>query len=247
MTLVFEPLVLTFLAISVILTAVISGVVGMAGGVTLLSLMTFFLKFEVIVPLHGIVQLSSNFSRFLFLKKFIHKKIILFFFVGAPLGVIGAYTVMTKLPSQKIVLIPMACLIFYTLFKPKKLPTLVIPFWGFAILGVLTGFLAPLMGATGPLLAPFFLRPDLTKEEIVATKAATQMFTHLLKIPLFLKLAFPYQEYALPLIIMVICAAVGTKLGVRLLGKVSEDLFKKIYQFALLIAGIRILTKIFLV
>lgn len=235
------------LASSVILTAIISGVVGMAGGVTLLSLMTFFLKFEAIVPLHGIVQLSSNMSRFFFLKKFINRKIAVFFFMGAPIGTLIAYTLITSIPSERFVLIPMAFLIFYTLFKPKKLPPLMIPIWAFAFLGVLTGFLGPLIGATGPLLAPFFLRPDLTKEEIVATKAVTQMFTHLLKIPLFIKLAFPYQEYAVPLVIMVICATVGTKLGVMLLGKVSEDLFKKIYQFALLMAGIRILAKIFLV
>lgn len=241
------PLTIVFLAISVLLTAVISGVVGMAGGVTLLSLMTFFLKFEVIVPLHGIVQLTSNLSRFLFLKKFIHRKIALFFFIGAPLGTLLAYTIITSIPSKKYVFIPMACLIFYTLFKPKKLPPLMIPLWGFSFLGLLTGLLAPLIGATGPLLAPFFLRDDLTKEEIVATKAVAQMFTHLLKIPLFIKLAFPYQDYALPLAIMVVCAFIGTKLGVMLLGKVSEGLFKKIYQFALLIAGIRILTKIFLV
>ncbi len=244
---VFSPWVTLFLGLSVILTAIISGVVGMAGGVTLLSLMTFFLKFEVIVPLHGIVQLSSNLSRFLFLKKFIHKKMVFYFFIGAPWGTIAAYTLLTSLPSNKMVFIPMAMLIFYTLFKPKKLPALMIPLWSFSLLGFVTGLLAPLIGATGPLLAPFFLRDDLNKEQIIATKAVTQMFTHLLKIPLFIGLAFPYSDYMLPLILMVICAFIGTKLGVHLLDKLSEDLFRKIYQTALLIAGIRILTKIFLV
>lgn len=240
------PLTLA-LAGAVILTAVISGVVGMAGGVTLLSFMTFFLTLEVIVPLHGIVQLSSNFSRFVFLKNHIHKKITFTFLAGAPIGTLLAYFAIKSMPNKDVALGLIAGLIFYTIFKPKKLPAIKLPLTGFFLLGLMTGILSPLIGATGPLLAPFFLREDLNKEQIVATKAVSQMFTHLLKIPLFLSLDFPYLDYALPLFVMIVCAVLGTKLGVILLGKVSEELFKKIYQFALLLAGIRILSKIFLV
>ena len=235
------------LGLAVILTAIISGVVGMAGGVTLLSFMTFFLTLEVIVPLHGVVQLSSNLSRFFFLKNHIHKKITTAFLLGAPLGTLIAYFAIKAFPYKNVALGLIALLIFYTVFKPKKLPPIKIPTEGFFFLGLLTGILAPLIGATGPLLAPFFLRDDLSKEQIVATKAISQMFTHLLKIPLFLSLSFPYLDYWPALTVMVLCAIVGTKLGVRLLGKVSEELFKKIYQTALLLAGIRILYKIFLV
>lgn len=238
---------IVILGLATILTAIISGVVGMAGGITLLSFMTFFLKLDVIVPLHGIVQLSSNSSRTFFLRKAIHKKITTFFLLGAPIGTFLAYKLIVEIPNKKYFLIPVALLIFYTLFKPKKLPALNIPLWGFLPLGILTGLMGPLVGATGPLLAPFFLREDLKKEEIVATKAVSQMFGHLLKIPLFLALDFPYREYFPLLLIMTISAIVGTRIGVFLLGKVSEDIFKKIYQIALLLAGIRILYKIFLV
>ena len=235
------------LGLAVILTAIISGVVGMAGGVTLLSFMTFFLTIDVIVPLHGIVQLSSNLSRFLFLKDHVHKKITGTFLLGAPVGTFLAFYAIKSMPNKNIALGLIAILIFYTVFKPKKMPPIVLPIPGFFILGIITGILAPLIGATGPLLAPFFLRSDLSKEQIVATKAVSQMFTHLLKSPLFLSLAFPYLDYWQPLLVMVICAIIGTKLGVKLLGRVSEELFKKIYQIALLLAGIRILYKIFLV
>ncbi|MCF8059797.1 MAG: sulfite exporter TauE/SafE family protein [Bacteriovoracaceae bacterium] len=240
------PLTL-LLGFAVILTAIISGVVGMAGGVTLLSFMTFFMSMEVIVPIHGIVQLSSNFSRCFFLKDKIHKRISLFFFLGAPIGTMITFFLIKEIKHKEFLLIPMAILIFYTVLKPKKLPHIFIPHWGFLLLGILTGVLAPLIGATGPLLAPFFLRNDLDKEQIVATKAITQMFTHLLKIPLFLALDFPYQDYLFPLVFMVISAIIGTRIGVSLLGKVSEKIFILIYKIALLLAGIRILTKIFLV
>ncbi len=237
---------LTSLPTLTFLTAIISGVVGMAGGITLLSFMTFLLPLQSIIPIHGIVQLASNASRCFFLRRDIDKTITLYFFLGAPLGTFIAYVLIKEMPNKDAFFLLVVALIFYTLFKPKKLPALNMPKKGFFFLGALTGFMAPLIGATGPLLAPFFLREDLSKESIVATKASVQMFTHLLKIPLFIALAFPYHEYKLVLLFMVIAAILGTKVGVLLLGKVSKDIFIKIYKIALLFAACRLIYKIFL-
>lgn len=242
-----EVLLLVTLPLLTFGTAIISGVVGMAGGITLLSFMTFLLPLSSIIPLHGIVQLASNSSRCFFLRKSVDKKITLSFFLGAPLGTFSAYKLIQEVPNKNVFFVLVILLILYTLFKPKRLPPLVIPKKAFFFLGLLTGFMAPLVGATGPLLAPFFLREDLSKESIVATKASVQMFTHLLKIPLFLAMAFPYQDYALVLILMVLAAVFGTKVGVHLLGKVSKELFVKIYKIALLFAVGRLIYKIFLV
>ncbi len=227
-------------------TAIISGVVGMAGGMVLLASMTFFFPLQTIIPLHGIIQLSSNLSRCFFLRRDINKEILSYFLMGAPLGTMGAYFLIDSIENKDIFFLLIVALIFYTLFKPKKLPPIHIPRIGFFPLGTLIGFAAPLVGATGPILAPFFLRDDLTKEEIVATKAAAQMFTHLLKVPLFIALAFPYGEYSLLLGIMILMAVLGTKCGVYLLGKVSQEIFVKVYKFALLISALRLLYKIFL-
>jgi len=225
-------------------TSIISGVVGMAGGITLLSLMTFMMPLEHIVPVHGVVQLVSNGSRCYFLRRNINKQITLYFFLGAPLGVVGAYFLIEQVPSKAWFYWPIILLIAYTLFKPKKMPKIKMPNGGFFWLGILTGFLGPLIGATGPLLAPFFLREDLDKKEIVATKAITQMFTHLLKIPLFLSLDFSYRDYSWVIVMMVIGAVVGTKLGVILLGKTSENVFRWIYKSALAIAALRLIWKL---
>ena len=242
-----ETLLFILLPIFSFGTAIISGVVGMAGGITLLSFMTFLLPLNTIIPLHGIVQLFSNGSRCFFLRRNIDKTITLFFFLGAPLGTYLAYSLIKEVSNKNIFFLLVIALILYTLFKPKKLPPLIIPKKSFFFLGLLTGFIAPLMGATGPLLAPFFLREDLSKEAIVATKASVQMFTHLLKIPLFLAIAFPYQEYFPVLVLMVLGAILGTKVGVVLLGRVSKELFTKIYKIALLFAVCRLIYKIFLV
>ncbi len=225
-------------------TSIISGIVGMAGGITLLSLMTFFMPMHHIIPVHGLVQLVSNGSRCFFLRANIVKKITLYFLLGAPFGVIAAFFLLSSITHQSFFYIPIILIICYTLFKPKKLPAIALPDYGFFFLGIVTGFLGPFIGATGPILAPFFLRDDLSKEEIIATKAVTQMFTHLLKIPLFIGLSFSYSEYRWVIVMMIFGAIVGTKLGVMLLGKTSEGLFRRIYKTALLLACIRLIWKL---
>lgn len=239
-----SPLIIVVMTFTVILTSIISGVIGMAGGVTLLSFMTFFLTLEVIIPLHGMVQLFSNSSRTYFLKDKVVKNIFKWFLFGVPTGVFVATYIITLLPSKNIPLALIAILIFYTIFKPKKLPPIIIPTSGFFIVGFLAGILGMLVGATGPFMAPFFLRDDLSKEEIVATKAACQTLVHLFKIPFFIHIGFDYNSYALAIICMTIAAIVGTKLGVILLGKVNDKIFRYLYKTALLIAGGRILYKL---
>ena len=51
------------LACAVYVTAILSAVVGMAGGMTLLAVMLQVLDPLVVLPLHGAVQLVSNASR----------------------------------------------------------------------------------------------------------------------------------------------------------------------------------------
>ena len=72
-----SPIVIGLLAIASVFTALISAVIGMSGGIVLLSIMTFFLDIKQIVPIHGVVQLVSNGTRVLSLIKNVNTKIFL--------------------------------------------------------------------------------------------------------------------------------------------------------------------------
>lgn len=225
-------------------TAILSAVTGMAGGIVLLSLMTFILPLNIIIPIHGIVQLVSNSTRCFLLRRSIRFDFAIPFYLGLPLGTYTSYKVVQLMPGPTIPLALIAGLIFYTVFKPKNLPSIHIPKWSFFILGFVLGSLSLLVGAIGPILAPFFLRDDLKKEEIVATKGFSQMGGHLLKIPAFLALGFDYQNYALVLVLMCLSTIIGTQVGVKILSNIKESLFKTIFKLALFIAGVRILYNI---
>ncbi|MCB9059970.1 MAG: sulfite exporter TauE/SafE family protein [Halobacteriovoraceae bacterium] len=234
--------ILTFLSG---LTATISATIGMAGGIVLLSLMTFFFSYQNLVPVHGIVQLVSNSTRSFILREHIILPIFYWTLLGLPLGTVVAVYLIKQIDQTEYFLGLIVLLIFYVLFKPKKMPHLQIPFWGYAFVGFFTGLLGPLIGATGPMQAVFFLRDDFSKENIVATKASSQFIGHLFKIPAFLYLQFDYFSY-LPLIVfMSVGTIIGTKIGVSILGKINERVFTIIYKSALFIAALRIIYRIF--
>lgn len=233
-------LTLAFIAVG---TSIISAVVGMAGGIVLLAILTLVLPWGVVIPIHGIVQLVSNFSRAFILRKHIHLPIFLYFLLGAPFGAMFSTQLIQKISSPLIPSILIICLIIYTVFKPKRLPAIQLQYWQYSILGFVTGFLGLLIGATGPFLAVFFFREDLKKEEIVATTASVQILTHSLKIPAFLYLGFNYLEH-LPLIsIMIVGAIIGTELGIKILNRMNPALFTRFYKTVLLLIAIHLLFK----
>jgi uncharacterized membrane protein YfcA len=235
---------LLVLGIGSILTSMISAIVGMAGGIILLVLMTAFLPFQVVIPIHGIVQLVSNSFRSYLLRENIKWDIAIPIFLGLPFGVLISIYILKRIDDYTIPLILIVILIFYSIFKPKRLPPIIIAKKGFFLVGLIMGILSLLIGATGPFLAPFLLRPDLKKEEIVSTKAIAQMGAHLLKIPSFLYLGFNYIEHSLLIGLLILGTFLGTRLGIYFLGKIQEKVFRFIYKSALFIAGIRLIYKI---
>ena len=103
------------------------------------------------------------------------------------------------------------------------------------------------VGATGPLIAPFFLNNQLTKENIIANKATCQVITHLTKIPLFIYFfSVDYiSEYNL-LIPLILAVYIGTNLGKKLLGFIPEKTFTILFKSALTIIAIKLIVGEFL-
>lgn len=226
-----------------LLTSIISGVAGMAGGVLLLSAMTFFLDIKAIVPIHGVVQMMSNSSRCWYLRSNVRLDLFWPYLVGAPIGFVFAYFILQNISQTHYLYLLISLLIFWALFKPKKLPEIRLRSYQWTVLGAVAGLQSALIGATGPLLAVFFLRSDLKKEEIVATKAMQQLTTHFLKIPLFLSLSFPYEDYLILMSGMALTTVAGSFIGVKILKAVNEKSFQYIFRSLLFIAALRMLYK----
>ena len=83
------------------------------------------------------------------------------------------------------------------------------------------------MGATGPFLAPFFLRDDLSKEGVIATAAAAQMVVHTAKLAAFIYVGFAFAEQLDIILPLLLAVVLGTISGKRLLSLISEKWFRR--------------------
>ena len=81
---VYDNLLLTLLSF---FTAMITSIAGAGGGTVLLAAMLQFMNPSEAIPVHGVIQFTSNIARTWLLRKFVKWGIILKFSLMIPLGV----------------------------------------------------------------------------------------------------------------------------------------------------------------
>ena len=240
------------LIIAAFLTSMLSAIIGMGGGITLLGVMAIIMpEGYLVVAYHGIIQLVSNVTRLTVYRQHIDTKIVKKYFSGIIPGLILAaliiYFLMQfyKVSSADQIqidylkpLIGIYIIWFLYLKKKKKIQSDRI----FLLMGILSGLVTVFIGAAGPLIAPFFIDRNLSKENIVATKAACQAIGHIGKIPIFIYFFdvnyFHHWHVLLPLVISVYF---GTIIGKRYLGKLSEQLFSRLFRFVLTLIAVHLI------
>lgn len=244
MSMLASPVVMGILIVFSFFTSALSSATGMGGGVLLFTVMTLYFPVSVLIPIHGIIQFFNNFLTLNLLKDHLKSSLMKPFILGSIPGILlGAYLV-NKIIQTSIPQVIILGLVIYSLFRPAKLPDLELQHKNFLWVGFITGFLGIIAGAIDPVLAPFFVRKDLTKEEIIANKSAMQAIVHFSKIPVFLALGFNYVPYLTFCLITNVACFFGTRFGIIMLKKMSEKVFLRVFKVALALTGLRLLYKL---
>lgn len=238
----FELSILCAVALA---TSILSAIVGMAGGITLLSAMLLFFDPLVAIPIHGVVQLVSNGSRTVIQRRHVEWWIFgLYAIPLLPLGFIGV-GIAQQLPPAGL-----KCAIGVFVMLATWVPGAMLagthperssPRRRFLVLGAVVGVLNTTIGATGPLIAPFFLNLGLARQGVIGTKAACQAAGHLAKIVIFGAVGFAFVPFLLPLLLLSAVTVVGTAIGSRLLDHVNETWFVRLYKGVLSLIAIRLI------
>ena len=138
--------------------------------------MLIFLPPLALVPVHGAIQLGSNFSRIFVSLKEVDVKLIIPFIFGTLLGsYFGANIVENISPS--LGQIGVGLFILYSIFG--KFPQLGKKFM--FIGGVVSSTMSILFGASGPIVATFIRSLNFPPLKHVATHGAMMTFQHGLK------------------------------------------------------------------
>lgn len=110
--------------------------------------------------------------------------------------------------------------------------------WVLSIIGLATGFLSGLTGAVGLLFNRFYLTYGMTKEQIIATRAANELLLHILKIVLY-RLFGLLTVKAVSVGLILSVAAIASATLVKYLVKfLSEQLYQKIGFIAMVVSGL---------
>ena len=84
------------------------------------------------------------------------------------------------------------------------------------------------------------MRKEFTKENIIANKAASQMLTHISKVPIFIYFFnMDYSTELKVLIPLILAVYLGTNFGKHLLNFLPENIFKLLFKIALLLIALK--------
>ncbi|EAQ67805.1 Predicted permease [Marinomonas sp. MED121] len=226
-----------FLILIASFTSFVTAVFGAGGGVMMLGVMAQVLPPQVIIPLHGVVQLGSNSGRALMSWRYIDWRLMTRFLPGAILGIVLGSLLLVSL-SPAVIYLTIAIFILYLCWGPK-LPKLILGSLGTGIAAAVTSFITLFVGASGPLVGAFIKQLHTCKFTTVATFAAAMSCQHLLKISVFHQAGFPLLEWLPLLVCMILSGAIGTFIGLRILQYISDKSFELTFNLILTALALR--------
>jgi uncharacterized protein len=235
-----------FLIVTAFLTATLSGIFGMAGGLVLMGGLAFVLPVSAAFVTHGILQLVANGWRAILHGAHIKWRIMAWF-VGATLigaALVSLFQIIPSKPALFLLLglVPMLVWLpknWLQLDAAKPLHALVF--------GTIASIMNLTAGVAGTFLDTLFVRTGLTRHEIVATKAAIQSLNHLAKISLYGWILSSSRTASLPpwwLFALAIPASMlGTTAGGWVLNRMSDVNFKRWTAWVVTLIGLFYLAK----
>lgn len=232
-----------FLGIVTFLTSTIAGVVGIGGGMMLIAILPSFLPLNALIPVHGLTQMTSNFSRAVFGYKDVQYEVIPKFLIGSLFG-IGIFATIINLLSLEYVPLFIGAYILLSLWS-VKFNEKIKKFENYYVIGFFQTGLSIIVGATGPLTMTLLLKDYKDKDKVVATSAALMSITHILKVFVFIYFGFVFFDYIQIIIAMIIGAILGSWAGTKLRNKIDGKKFTVILKILLSFLALKIIFGVF--
>jgi uncharacterized protein len=162
-------------------TSMLSGIFGMAGGLILLGLLLAILPVGTAIAVQGAIQIVANGSRAFLSRAFIDWRILAIICTG--LAAAGAVLfVLRYSPDLATVCIAVGLMPILVWIPVSWLELdAAKPIHAF-ICGFVAGGLNLAVGVSGPSVDIFFIRTQMDRRKIIATKAATQVISHAAKV-----------------------------------------------------------------
>ena len=234
-------LVFIFLA----LVAEILGTIGGFGSsLFFVPIAGYFLDFHSVLGITALFHISSNLTKIYFFKKGVDWKLIIQIGIPSVIFVIAGAFLSNFLDTKLLEIILAIFLIaLSTLFLIRQ--KLVVPptKWNNISGGILSGFLAGLVGTGGSVRGIVLAAYNLKMEVFIATSAVIDLAIDSSRAVVYTMNGYVHTHdlYLIPILLVV--SIFGTWIGKMILTKISNDRFRNIVLILILITGIMTLIK----
>lgn len=234
--------ILSVLLIAALITACISGIFGMAGGLIFMGVIATYFGVAEAMVIHGAVQGVSNSYRAWLICDNIRWDVIGKIALGA-FPALGLLALAAFVPSKGILFLVLGLLPAllwlpnkWLVFDAQKPMHAVL--CGFFITG-----LNLVAGVAGPALDMFFVKTGMPRHQIVATKAVTMFGSHMMKIGYFgIPMLMSSTLSGLPpwwfFVAVIPFILLGTFTGTRILKRMSDVGFRKYTKWLVSAVGV---------
>ncbi len=234
-----------FVLLAAFVTATVSGVLGMAGGLLLMGALLLVLPAATAFVAHGLLQLVSNGWRAVLHRRHVSWRILGWYAVGS-LTAAAQLTAVRYVPSTPLTYLFLG-LVPLLVWLPKGVLRLDASRPAHAVAaGLAVTSVNLVAGVAGPLLDVFFVRTSLGRHAVVATKAATQVLSHTAKVVLYGGPLLSGRGADLPVLVLVLAvplSMLGTVVGGRLLDRLSDASFRSATRWVVSAVGVTYLVQ----
>lgn len=232
--------------VAAVLTAAITAVAGSGGGLVLLVVVLQFVDPVAAIPAHGMIQLISNGTRAVTLRKDVETRMLRWYLLPLVPATVVGYFLTDAIPrsSGRAIVGVFALLAVWWPAATKWLAPRADSDRRFMLVGVVAGLANPTIGAPGPLLAPAFRAATKDHVTFVASFALVQVLNHFVKVTVFIIAGFAWMDH-MPMILVAGGGVIaGTRLGTRYLRTLDPVLLGRLFQVAATVGALRLVSSI---
>lgn len=218
-------------------TAAVSGVLGMAGGLLLMGVLLLVLPTALAFVVHGLLQLVSNGWRAVLQREHLRWRVVGWYACGAVLAA-GLVTLVAYVPDKAVTYLVLGLVPGLVWLPAGRLSLDAARPPHAALAGFATTGLNLVAGVSGPLLDVFFVRTGMGRHAVVATKAGTQVLAHTAKVAVYGAALTGGQRVPWAVVLVAVpLSMLGTAVGGRLLDRMSDASFSSATRWVVTAIG----------
>ena len=235
---------LSLLFVSSVVAFTLSAISGGGAGLMLLPILRIALPAAQVPAALSIGSTVSSTSRIALFFRDIHWPVVRWFVPAAiPCVWLGAWLLTYVEPAYLEAVLGLFLLAnLPMLLRPKAALSAAtaskLPPWSLALIGGAAGFVSGLTGAVGLIFNRFYLQYGLSKDQVIATRAANEIILHLIKLVLYGLFGLLTPEVWAIGGCIGAAALLATWLARKVLPYLSESLFRRTGYAAMVLSGV---------